>query len=117
MYPRFQPFLACFPALLGLWGCTVTPSVVPASSVAYSGNVQNGGILASIPPGDLPVEISSTLVVKFAALARKYGPGWTPEVKPGDGIAPQSDGTFLITKEYLSIYATMNILERSAIKP
>ncbi len=118
MFRRFLPFLACFPAILWLVGCTVAPAVVPASSVAYSGNVQNGGILSTaIPIGDMPVKISGQLVGKFASLARKYGPTWLPEVHPGDGIAPQPDGTYLITKEYLSIYATMNILEQSAIKP
>jgi hypothetical protein len=102
-------------ALLILPGCTVVPHEVTVKAPAFVGNVQNGGVIAIRPDG---VQVAPELVAKYAVLAKKYGKDLTPPVKPGDGVSgPLADGTFLIDKEHFADLATMNIMNRSGIKP
>lgn len=119
MYARTAS-LEVLTAILGilcLQGCTIAPRTVPASTMAFSGNSANGGIIDLGPGNKGPATVTESWVKAYAVLAEKYGKDLTPKVKPGDGVNPQPDGTYTVDFEHLADKNVMATMSRSGFIP
>ena len=97
-------------------GCTIAPKPVQAGQVSFSGNSQNSGLLGRLPDGGY--HITAAAKARYDDLiSTGYGKGFTPALKPGDGLSGLPDGTWEIDDEHLIDWGVMASLKRTALKP
>lgn len=97
-------------ALLFFTGCTttVTPKIPHAAQASFDGDQQNSGFLGKDALGF--EIITAHARDRYNGLIETYGRGFSPALKPDDGVTPNPDspGTFRIDREHLIKFATMN---------
>ena len=83
-------------------GCTstITPRPVKPTQAAFSGNVQNGGII-SLDPAGAGYVVTEDFRARYNALVAIYGKDILPPLKTDSGITPRADGTCVIDKQHL----------------
>lgn len=100
-----------------LSGCTTAPSIVNAPAPAYSGNTANAGVIDLGPGNKGPAHVDQEWIYAYSNLIDRYGKDFTPPIKPGDGVTPLPDGTWLVDLEHLADKNVMATMERSGIPP
>lgn len=102
---------------LGL-GCsavaTVTPDRVISREASFDGNEQNSGVVASTPTGFV---VTAHFRERYNALIAVYGGDFAPALKPDEGIAPMGDRRWLIDKQHMVQFLTMNAWRKAGLAP
>src|SRR4051812_2171239 len=90
-----------------LAGCTVTPTAVKDQQYSWDGNAFNSGIIRLEADGAV---ITAHARDRYNGLCSIYGGKFIPKLNPDDGVTPNPSepGTFLLTKERLTQFMTMN---------
>jgi hypothetical protein len=125
-FREYAPFLAIAAGVfvcLILIGCgTVTPKIVESQTIAFDGDSQNAGIISKLPDGSYLITANArqkydSLIAKWATdgLIRKAH--IQPPLAKDAGLTANLDGTWLIDAQHAAIWAKMNLLDRSGIKP
>lgn len=93
--------------IIWVTGCisTVTPKAVESSVIAFDGNNQNAGFVGW--SGEYGV-ITFNSRNKYNHLINIYATNFIPVLTYDYGISPFTNNTFLITREGLSRFGTMN---------
>ena len=84
----------------------VKKPVIVDTSPSWDGNEQNSGVLEYID--DKGWHITQKAANRYSELTKKYGNMFIPELKRGEGLEPQEDGTFIIKNEYMVKFVLMN---------
>lgn len=98
--------------LLLSFGCTttVTPTQVHTSTIAFDGNVQNGGVFGRAPDGSIIV--SQSAVDKYNALLTLYGAKLVPAKDQNAGVTtgPVVNGVtiYFMTAQAFVDFGVMN---------
>lgn len=102
--------VASFVLWLGLAACTSTiaPKSVESRAASYDGNAQNSGFLGND-------RITASARARFNDLARVYGRD--AGVVADQGLSPNSDGSWSITKESLVKFLEMSDWRRAGLQP
>jgi len=79
-------------------GCTVTPRIVNDSQPSFDEGKQNSGFLGYTADGS--AVITSNALARYNALCVRYGTNFLVPVRPGDGVQPFTNGTFLIDAQH-----------------
>lgn len=98
-----------------LMGCahTVVPNVVKPTVVAFSGNKQNAGFIGFNTNGAGIIDLNAKN--KYNWLISMYATNFAPPIYTNFGVSDFTNGTFLITSEGLSKFATMNRWEKNKV--
>lgn len=98
-----------------LLGCTVTPTTVRDNTIRYEGGAQTAGFLGFTSfEGQRWGVISAAKQVEYNALIARYGtnPRWIVPLTNNFGLAPYTNGTWLISKEALVNFGVLNEMHR-----
>jgi len=100
----------------GVTGCagTVVPRLVESQQASFDGNEQNSGIITSTPSGFV---VTDHFRERYNALIATYGADFKPGLKPDSGIAPIGGGQWLISKQAMVDFLTMNSWRKAGLKP
>ena len=104
-------------ALLALLpGCnsTIVPGPVHAEQASFDGNEQNSGIGSSSPAGFV---VTDHFRARYNGLIATYGRDFSPPLKPDDGAAPLGEGRWLVTKQAMVNFLTMNQWRKAKLEP
>jgi hypothetical protein len=107
--------MVCVVFLL-LSGCasTVTPERVDAAYASFDGAQQNSGVITSTPTGYV---VTAHFRERYNALIATYAGEFNPPLKPDAGIAPIGEDRWLIDKQHMVYFLTMNALRRARLEP
>lgn len=95
-------------------GCsTVVPKPVASSEASFDGNQQNSGFLSFEVNG--AARITANARDRYNALIRTYGRD--AQLVADQGLSPNSDGSWSITKECLVKFLEMNDWKRAGFAP
>lgn len=111
-------FLAAFAWLVAVIvsSCihTTAPELVEAAVASYDGNEQNSGVIASTPSGFI---VTDNFRLRYNALIATYGADLPTPATVDSGIAPIGPDRWLITKQRMIDFLTMNQWRRAGLKP
>lgn len=108
-------FLVAVPVAGTLGGCASVVAPQPVhGSASYDGNELNSGIVMSVPSGFV---VTAKFRQRYNDLIAVYGGDFSPVLKPDSGLAPISDDRFLISKEGMVDFLTMNGWRRAGLRP
>lgn len=101
-----------------LWlmvGCasTVKQERVAGEVASFDGSEQNSGVIRSLPTGFL---VTPHFRDRYNALIGVYGTLFRPPLVPNEGILPMTQDTWVIDREHMVKFLTMNQWARMARK-
>ena len=85
---------------------TVIPPGLTDTQASFDGNVQNSGFIGFESNGS--GILTPRAYARYNLLAGQYGKQFIPPVKPGDGCLAYTNGTWLIDRQHLAQFQTMN---------
>lgn len=103
-------------ALLVLPGCnsTIGPGRVHTSEASFDGNEQNSGIVSSSPAGFV---VTDHFIARYNVLVTTYGRDFSPALKPNEGVLLLGEGRWLVTKQVMVNFLTMNQWRKARLEP
>lgn len=103
-------------AFLVLPGCnsTVVPTPVKVEEASFDGNEQNSGVIASTSAGYI---VTENFRARYNLLVARYGRDFEPALKPDGGLEPAGESRWLISKQAMVWFLTMNQWRRAGIEP
>lgn len=95
-------------------GCVKTyiPQQTTPNQISFSGNNHNAGFIGFAEDGSGVIDTMARL--KYNSLISIYATNFIPRIYFDYGVKPYTNETFLITKEGLSKFATMNRWSKNA---
>lgn len=101
-------------AVVVVTGCVKTyiPQQATPDQISFSGNNQNAGFLGFAEDGSGVIDTMARL--KYNSLISIYATNFLPHIYPDYGVKAYTNETYLITKEGLSKFATMNRWSKNA---
>lgn len=93
--------------------CTVTPEKLTDSQPSFDGNVQNSGLIGFTADGF--AILTPHAHDRYNALVKTYGKKFIPALRSDVGCVAYTNGTWLIDKEHLVHFETMNRWRKSGL--
>lgn len=95
-------------------GCAVVPRAVESSEASFDGNAQNSGVVMSTAAGFV---VTDRFRARYNAMIVTYGADFRPPLAIDAGVSPIGEDRWLITKQAMVDFLTMNAWRKAGLKP